>query len=389
MVESNNNTVRDNLLSGQDTGARIEGDDNVVQGNHVGTDLDGEASIANLWGVIVSGGDNNLIGGTADGEGNLLSGNTHAGLRLQTAATSNDVQGNLVGTDVDGDDGLENGNNGVAIEASGFNTLSGNVISANGGDGVVIKEVGADNNVLEANLVGTELNGTDELGNGRNGVFIDGGNENRIGDPLSAAALNTIAFNDENGVAIDAGVANSVLRNSIHHNGDLGIDLESDGVTANDILDIDVGANNLQNSGAVTSAVAGAVTTVNWTLSSLLNTDFRLEFYANDSCDASGHGEGQVYLGTQIVTTGQFGGSLRSGRPRCPHHRGPGDLDDRDAHDGRGRSGHVRVLELRRGLVDPVGAPRAWGGAGCILWRWPSSAPTTARWPSSRSTTVT
>ncbi len=309
VVESNNNTVRDNLLSGQDTGAR----DRRQRQRRAGQPC--------RHGPRRRGEHRQPLGRDRlrrrqqpdrrhrRGEGNLLSGNTHAGLRLQTAATSNDVQGNLVGTDVDGDDGLENGNNGVAIEASGFNTLSGNVISANGGDGVVIQEAGADNNVLEANLVGTELNGTDELGNGRNGVFIDGGNENRIGDPLSSAALNTIAYNDENGVAIDAGVANSVLRNSIHHNGDLGVDLESDGVTANDVFDLDVGANLLQNSGTVTSAVAGAVTTVNWTLNSLLNTDFRLEFYANDSCDASGHGEGQVYLGTQIVTTSQFGGA--------------------------------------------------------------------------------
>jgi parallel beta helix pectate lyase-like protein len=322
VVESSSNTVSDNVLSGQFTGALVEGDDITLQGNHVGTDLDGNADLGNLWGVRVSGGDNNLIGGTGEGEGNLISGNAFEGLKLEVgddfAATGNDVQANLIGTDESGTVGLPNGTAGtlpgVAIVDSNDNVIggapgAGNVISSNAGDGVSLTLLGADDNQVLGNLIGTDLLGTHELGNGGNGVYIDGGDENEVGDTVA----NTIAYNDENGVEVEAGVANTITTNSIHHNGDLGIDLGGGGfVTLNDLDDGDVGANNLQNHPLVTTATAGGATTVYWTLNSLLNETFRLDFYANDSCDASGSGEGQIPLGFAVVNTN--GGGNASGQ---------------------------------------------------------------------------
>ena len=37
------------------------------------------------------------------------------------------------------------------------------------------------------------------------------------------------------------------------------------------------------------------------------NTRYRLEFYANDTCDPSGSGEAQTYLGSTVVTTNANG----------------------------------------------------------------------------------
>ena len=42
---------------------------------------------------------------------------------------------------------------------------------------------------------------------------------------------------------------------------------------------------------------------VTGTLNSNSNTTFTLDFYTNSICDASGHGEGELYLGTGQVTT--------------------------------------------------------------------------------------
>jgi hypothetical protein len=39
------------------------------------------------------------------------------------------------------------------------------------------------------------------------------------------------------------------------------------------------------------------------TLNSTANTSFNVQFFANVSCDASGYGEGKVYLGQITVAT--------------------------------------------------------------------------------------
>jgi len=84
----------------------------------------------------------------------------------------------------------------------------------------------------------------------------------------------------------------------------LGIDLETDGVTANDNCDADAGSNNIQNFPVITSAVTGATTTtISGTLNSTAATQFRIEFFSNTTCDASGNGEGQTFLGSTTVTT--------------------------------------------------------------------------------------
>ena len=56
------------------------------------------------------------------------------------------------------------------------------MISANVGDGVRIRELGADGNHVLGNWIGTNKTGRRELGNGGSGVFIDGGDANRVGD---------------------------------------------------------------------------------------------------------------------------------------------------------------------------------------------------------------
>jgi len=64
------------------------------------------------------------------------------------------------------------------------------------------------------------------------------------------------------------------------------------------------GANNLQNFPALTLAIAfPSSTTAVGTLNSTANTAFRVEFFSNVSCDPSGNGEGQTFLGAISVTT--------------------------------------------------------------------------------------
>src|SRR6185436_4511693 len=58
----------------------------------------------------------------------------------------------------------------------------------------------------------------------------------------------------------------------------------------------------------LTSALLNAgMTTVNSTLNSTANTQFRIEFFANNSCDPSTFGPGQTFIGAANVTTNGSG----------------------------------------------------------------------------------
>ena len=74
-------------------------------------------------------------------------------------------------------------------------------------------------------------------------------------------------------------------------------------MTANDAGDGDTGANNLQNFPVLAAAAGG----VQGTLNTTPNTVFRIEFFGNTACDASGNGEGGTLLGATTVLTDALG----------------------------------------------------------------------------------
>lgn len=234
------------------------------------------------------------------------------GTVLQSA--NNIVQGNYIGTDVTGAAAVGNTGNGVYLESANNNTIggseagAGNVISGNAGDGVFVQGIAAANNQISGNLIGRNAANNGALGNTKHGAYFIGSGPNIIGGGFNANNANVIAHNVQAGVAIvfanGASILKGVLSNSIFSNGGLGIDLGDDGLTPNDPGDADTGANTLQNFPVLTSAVAtGVATIVSGTLNSTANTAFRLEFFSNEMADPSGHGEGQNFLGTQNVTT--------------------------------------------------------------------------------------
>ena len=120
------------------------------------------------------------------------------------------------------------------------------MISGNPTDGVRIESDARDNKV-QGNWIGTDESGA-LLGNGESGVEIDDGAQNRVGATSGQNLANVIAHNGDDGVTVESGDGNAIVRNSIHDNGGLGIDLGADGTTANDGAgDDDAGPNTLQN----------------------------------------------------------------------------------------------------------------------------------------------
>jgi len=273
----------------------------------------------------------NTIGGSEPGAGNVISGNNDTGVVIQCfGGNSNIVQGNLIGTDVTGTRVLGNGGSGVSVGGND-NTIGGtspgarNVISANGA-GIAIN--GARRSVVQGNLIGTAMDGISDLGNRLFGIGIAfGASDNSIGG-ISNGAGNIIAFNGGEGVlshvgqnpcCAAAGINNAILSNSIFSNDSLGIDLAPGllplikGVTPNDSGDGDTGPNNLQNFPVLTSAIgAPGSTTIEGTLNSTSNTQFRIELFVNSACDSRGHGEGETFIGSPMVTTDGSGDAFFS-----------------------------------------------------------------------------
>ncbi len=309
---------------------------NTIEGNFIGTDVSGTADLGNsLDGVRIESASNNMIGGTSIAERNVISGNGFRGVFIIFGAfgsTGNLVQGNLIGTKANGAEALGNTFGGVLLQAHG-NILggttagAGNVISGNNSVGVIIF-AGAGNQV-EGNFIGTQEDGTSPLGNASHGVLISdaptpnntiGGTTGTTAGGPCTGACNTIAFNSGDGVFVEGpfpfpvpfptppSTGNRILSNSIHSNTGLGIDLDDDGVTTNDVGDGDTGANNLQNFPVLDSAISGSgSTTIEGALNSAATTTFRLEFFSNTACDPSNHGEGESFLGSTTVMTAGSG----------------------------------------------------------------------------------
>ncbi len=270
------------------------------------------AAISNNFGVgIASGAQSNMIGGTAAGAGNVISGNNIDGVLILHAGTNgNMVQGNFIGTNPAGTAAVPNGA-GVEVSVGAQNNIiggavagAGNLISGNGGavtfpNGILMGSPSTNNNRVQGNLIGTQADGVSPLGNSASHgvVFIGsaGSGNNLVG--------NTIAFSGGAGVFADSGLANTISSNSIFSNSGPGIDLAPLGVTGNDNCDGDAGPNNLQNFPVLTAAASAASTMIQGTLNSAANTTFTLEFFANPACDPSGNGEGKTFIGSMPVTT--------------------------------------------------------------------------------------
>ena len=160
---------------------------------------------------------------------------------------------------------------------------------------------------LLGNYVGTSVAGSD-LG-GAAGIVIDGASGNVVGGTGNGEG-NVIAFHNTAGVDITAGsgagTGNSLRGNSLFQNDALGIDLGSDGLTANDPGDADDGPNNLQNFPNVTSAAAddaaGEITVAYRVDSDPANASYpiAMDFYLSDER------EGRVYLGTDSYSEADF-----------------------------------------------------------------------------------
>ncbi len=318
-----------NVISGN-TGNGIlaeHGADNLIQGNYIGLSASGlPGPLFNNVGVWISDLSGDLVGGQEAGARNVISGNLAGGIVVTQTFDNTRIEGNYIGTLPDGITAFGNGiaslgGSGIALD-SDYSTViggptpeAGNVICGNGGPGIDANR--STSAVIENNLIGVGSDRTTPVGNQGDGIRSFGSSTMKIGGTVKLPKVsrpvpvgNIIAFNGGTGVELRAladlaiGGGNLISRNEIHDNAGLGIDINGDGVTANDECDIDSGVNGLQNFPTISTANSvNGITTITGHMNSSANTPFRIEFFTNPSCDQSGNGEGAVFLGSILIST--------------------------------------------------------------------------------------
>ena len=324
-VEGNSNLIGGttpgsaNVISGSYwRDVELEGDLNIVEGNLVGTNAAGTKAAGAGTGKgsdnILITGNNNTIGGTSSGAGNVISGGTGGGISIFQGA-ANAILHNLIGTNATDTAAIPN-RGGVGIE--GFNTtVSGNVISGNRGGGVTITETFSGMvAVLTANFIGVTASGQ-PLGNTGEGISFSSIYPVTITGTIggtSPGAGNTIAYNTFSGVVIGpASITRThvaINGNSIFANGGgfggLGIDLQPEGVV--NCNTPPPGPNDYLHCPIITSA-----TTTKMSGTACANCLVEV-FIATNEADDQGHGEGKTFLGRVTAVNGHWSLSLSPGQ---------------------------------------------------------------------------
>lgn len=257
------------IRNAQVDGVFIEGDDNTVAGNHIGTDTAGKSARPNLNGVHVDGGRDNVIGGPNVEDRNVISSNLSAEVYLDSG-DGNTVQGNRLGTDGTGTAG--NGGFFGVLAESDDNTVEDNLVSDEFA-GISLRGAG---NTAKGNSVGTNLAATAALPNSI-GIGVGGGDSNHVDDNLLSgntivglqfitladaatgndADGNTIGL-DANGAALPNGTGvlisgsneNVLSGNTIAANLSDGVQISSDGADDNRLEGNTIGLAGLANGGS-------------------------------------------------------------------------------------------------------------------------------------------
>lgn len=280
---------------------------NIIQGNFVGVGADGVSPVGNrtepapapgaaegnnLFGIEISGGNFNTVGGSTAGERNVV-GFNGAGIEVDNGGQGNLIQGNYSGVGADG------------VSPAG-NLLHGIVLRSSNGFGPPLGPAQPSEPGVSFNQIGGAGLGAGNLVmfNGTGGIAI-------FGNPVSASQ--------------QPNIGNSILGNSVFLNGRsdpmnlLGIDLtngfvfpKDDGITPNDSKGHGTpdAPNNFQNFPVLTSADPvnnGAATQVKGSLKAQANSMYRVEFFASDPDPANGIAEGQQFIGFANIMTDSNG----------------------------------------------------------------------------------
>ncbi len=190
---------------------------NVLAANYVGFSAASGHAAANGTGISIIGSSNNTIGGTIAGSGNVISGNSGDGILIEIgsgAASGNELVGNLIGTDPSGTIAIGNTQSGIDLSgASGTEVGLAAVGSGNvisGNQGPGISLIaGTTGTVILNNDIGVTIDGKTGLGNQGDGIYFSNSPSNQIGGTQPLQG-NLIGKNLGNGINV-TGTSSSLL----------------------------------------------------------------------------------------------------------------------------------------------------------------------------------
>jgi hypothetical protein len=282
-----------------------------VYGNKIGTNLAGTGSIANNIAMYIDHSPGTIIGGGTAGLGNLVSGNVSTGVYLADSPAT--VQGNEIGTNLAGTASVSNGtgifmvgNTGATTLIGGLSAGQGNLISGNHNNipyGIFLND--SAQVLIEGNTVGLSSGGG-ALGNSAGGIYVDDFSHNVSIGGTAAGAANTIASNGGAGIKIgsdgsDTGtVGIQIRRNSTFGNIGPGIQLAGDSSPSACATGPSIGADPNDN---IPCPVVSSASTLLIKGTGLPGATIEVFVAVPDSGD-SNQGEGKTYVGTTAVPAG-------------------------------------------------------------------------------------
>ncbi len=191
--------------------------DNVIQGNYIGTTADGLSALTpgDGTGIYLAGGQDNTIGGTDAGSGNLVSGN-QTGIRVETGVAGTIIRGNRIGTNAAGTAAIANGDGISAYSAvnigdavtPGNNLISGNTTYYG------ISTYHASGTTIYGNRFGLTADGSGGI---PNGTSVD------LSNTTATVAQNWFGYSDYDGLYMEfdgnvaAGSSNNCFTFNTHN----------------------------------------------------------------------------------------------------------------------------------------------------------------------------
>jgi hypothetical protein len=297
---------------------------------------------------------------------NVITENGNDGIEISGSARGVRVAGNIIGLNTNGTSAMGNKNNGVEVDGNAreiviggpqetFNIIPHNAISANGGNGVAIDGKAHDIQV-SFSFIGTDLVGTNALGNAQDGVFIGPGAcsiavgstdpslftviSGNVGDGVEMRGTRDNSVmgcligtdvlglaplpNGGDGICVSSSFNNVIGRsnssanggaaNLIGFNNGAGVTVSSgsgnaiggNSIFGNTLLGIDLeSGGNLNPAIPVLTSVSRLplAMQVSGTLTSKANSTYAIEFFASAANDASG----RYFLGSLTVKTNGSG----------------------------------------------------------------------------------
>ncbi len=252
------------------------------------------------------------IGGDYLTQGNLISANKNIGVYIAESSYAS-ILGNTFSANAAGNAYIPNENGDLKafdsayLSIGGSSTEYGNVIPQ--GISVESDSVNNVNLTIKNNFLGISRSGfVFPVSVDQDGIWI----ENATGFP-------DISFNEitnfDRGIVILWDSIVPISKNKIYGNRVMGIDLDDDGVTLNDPLDVDTGPNGMQNFPVISNLVLqdfGDVKIIDFDVSlhSEPNKNYYVEVFQSPFCGANGYGQGkQILTWSGAITTDSSGNS--------------------------------------------------------------------------------